>query len=236
MVPPREQRSQFPHRDTSDQSTGVSLALGVALGISVTVVFILLFCGLLCLGYFRASWQPARYGPRPAGLGQRKQSRAKGLTRAVVESLPIVRFGNDRVKDVELAESTRVEGAFEETGRDGDIGTVKLGVLPKIDAGLTVPAAVHEGAEVRTSSSGSARQEWQSDSNCLICLEEFVENEEIRLLPCNHKFHPKCVDPWLEDVSGSCPVCRYTFPVQEAENDTSTTTSQCHAPTGVVSG
>ncbi|KAL2635797.1 hypothetical protein R1flu_007276 [Riccia fluitans] len=43
---------------------------------------------------------------------------------------------------------------------------------------------------------------------CSICLIDFVENENVRLLPrCNHVFHVNCIDTWfLSHVS--CPVCR----------------------------
>ncbi|KAI8997413.1 hypothetical protein BDB01DRAFT_846068 [Pilobolus umbonatus] len=32
---------------------------------------------------------------------------------------------------------------------------------------------------------------------CIICLEEYQETEIIRILPCKHEFHLKCIDPWL---------------------------------------
>ncbi|KAJ8764135.1 hypothetical protein K2173_005044 [Erythroxylum novogranatense] len=45
-------------------------------------------------------------------------------------------------------------------------------------------------------------------TECAICLSEFVEGEELRVLPqCNHAFHVACVDMWLGSHS-SCPSCR----------------------------
>ncbi|KAI3445320.1 hypothetical protein Pfo_001985 [Paulownia fortunei] len=43
---------------------------------------------------------------------------------------------------------------------------------------------------------------------CAVCLNEFEENETLRLLPkCDHVFHPECIDAWLESHV-TCPVCR----------------------------
>ena len=45
-------------------------------------------------------------------------------------------------------------------------------------------------------------------SDCPICLAEFVDGEEIRVLPfCGHRFHLHCVDLWLA-TNSSCPSCR----------------------------
>ena len=35
-----------------------------------------------------------------------------------------------------------------------------------------------------------------------------VPGEPLRLLACGHVFHKQCLDPWLLDVSGRCPVCQ----------------------------
>ncbi|KAK4408773.1 RING-H2 finger protein ATL78 [Sesamum angolense] len=45
-------------------------------------------------------------------------------------------------------------------------------------------------------------------TDCPICLGEFVEGEDVRILPrCNHVFHVKCIDRWLV-LHSSCPTCR----------------------------
>ncbi|KAG8857998.1 hypothetical protein FRB96_005489 [Tulasnella sp. 330] len=35
-----------------------------------------------------------------------------------------------------------------------------------------------------------------------------IPGEPLRLLACGHVFHRTCLDPWLLDVSGRCPVCQ----------------------------
>ncbi|KAJ3078761.1 hypothetical protein HDU99_000390 [Rhizoclosmatium hyalinum] len=43
---------------------------------------------------------------------------------------------------------------------------------------------------------------------CSVCLEDFVEYEVLRELPCKHLFHRRCIDPWL-GRSSLCPTCRF---------------------------
>ncbi|XVE61861.1 hypothetical protein DITRI_Ditri06bG0073000 [Diplodiscus trichospermus] len=43
---------------------------------------------------------------------------------------------------------------------------------------------------------------------CTVCLSDFKEGEQVRLLPeCLHFFHIACVDAWL-NLHSNCPVCR----------------------------
>ncbi|KAA8532089.1 hypothetical protein F0562_006769 [Nyssa sinensis] len=45
-------------------------------------------------------------------------------------------------------------------------------------------------------------------AECAICLAEYADGEEIRVLPqCGHGFHVTCIDTWLGSRS-SCPSCR----------------------------
>ena len=45
------------------------------------------------------------------------------------------------------------------------------------------------------------------DNTCTICQDEFKNGDEIRTLPCFHKFHKDCIDKWL-DRSSVCPICK----------------------------
>lgn len=43
---------------------------------------------------------------------------------------------------------------------------------------------------------------------CAVCLSEFNEGDEVRVLPdCMHTFHVSCVDKWLRSHR-NCPLCR----------------------------
>ncbi|KAF9115358.1 hypothetical protein BGX27_008127 [Mortierella sp. AM989] len=55
-----------------------------------------------------------------------------------------------------------------------------------------------------TSDVGEATSE-----TCAVCLDEFSDGEEIRMLPCHHEFHCECIDPWLTRKSSTCPLCKY---------------------------
>ena len=48
---------------------------------------------------------------------------------------------------------------------------------------------------------------FNNQTNCLICQENFVEQEQLRKFNCGHIFHIECVDQWLENEK-TCPTCK----------------------------
>ena len=44
-------------------------------------------------------------------------------------------------------------------------------------------------------------------NDCPICLEPFKLRQHAKQLPCQHMFHKKCIDKWL-NRSHLCPCCR----------------------------
>jgi len=44
-------------------------------------------------------------------------------------------------------------------------------------------------------------------TSCVICMCDFEVRHLLRILPCSHEFHSKCVDKWLKS-NRTCPICR----------------------------
>lgn len=42
---------------------------------------------------------------------------------------------------------------------------------------------------------------------CSICLQDYETGESIKTLPCTHVYHCGCIERWLGECRGSCPVC-----------------------------
>lgn len=67
-----------------------------------------------------------------------------------------------------------------------------------------------------SSSSSAAEIEASASFNnnivCCVCLSRLKEKDEMRVLPCLHKFHKLCVDRWLQGTHNkTCPLCRFSL-------------------------
>jgi len=194
------------------------------------------------------------------------QSRARGLTRAILDTFPIVKFGSTQtIPDHHLSEVSREKDAEGQlSGHHVEMGSMihrtenstpepRLGSPDAIARPISrsepdqYPDAVvsriqyspplspvggtlsdvnyrqsvdnGEGPSKQVAVLNPTRQGDVVPASigreiCPICIVDFEEGDDIRVLPCegNHCFHQSCVDPWLLKLSSSCPICRHGMP------------------------
>ncbi|KAL2214364.1 hypothetical protein CC79DRAFT_1328291 [Sarocladium strictum] len=75
----------------------------------------------------------------------------------------------------------------------------------------TATAAPETNAE---SSNGSCRS-WDQ---CSICLGGFGEADAVRRTKCDHVFHAGCLERWLTEYRGRCPLCQKDFGLAREDN------------------
>eukprot|EP01083_Nonionella_stella_P106116 305762_1 len=67
--------------------------------------------------------------------------------------------------------------------------------------------AVHHPRRVKMKSIGLSQQLLNKDDGAVIsCLYPFEDGDQIKILPCLHKYHSMCIDHWLRHRV-KCPMC-----------------------------
>jgi Ring finger domain len=155
------------------------------------------------------------------------------LTRAILDTFPLIKFGTRRAeaeqaKDIEAQGNREVAGAEFQSHAVSDVGPEPAHV-----AATDIGRGVDEDAEAQpdhvelanlpaarpragpSSSSAPAEPDPLPEAigreTCPICIVDFENGDDVRVLPCEgkHVFHQACVDPWLLELSSSCPICRH---------------------------
>ncbi|OAX84693.1 hypothetical protein ACJ72_00935 [Emergomyces africanus] len=232
---------------------------------SITGIITALFLAVIVTGAIRAHLNPDRYGPRNA-VGRPRQSRAKGIARAMLETLPIVKFGDPEdgkspttKPDIELA-SNDGDAEHDRSISDAMPDRTKTSQAEQLDEQPPQLAKQQRQETAPSTAEASAShldadEDQQQDEGvigpaspeqkpvnpdqsieggalvCPICTDDFIKGQDVRLLPCQHKFHPECVDPWLINVSGTCPLCRVNLNPEEPDPDPEDPTSTINPAT-----
>ncbi|KAF2725034.1 hypothetical protein K431DRAFT_216389 [Polychaeton citri CBS 116435] len=223
-------------------SPAPSTAVAMIILYSITGIITALFLIVIVTGAVRAHRHPERYGPRNI-IGRSRQSRARGMARAMLDSLPIVKFGereadegaHGKPEDLELGADVITPAAQRQDGLPE--GDKQANTHTHSAASVTASTGKQDSSqdavmERRNSTSSTnaieAAQPAAAIHNvhmeaetqgCSICTDDFEIGQDQRVLPCNHRFHPECVDPWLLNVSGTCPLCRIDLRPQSARSE-----------------
>ncbi|KIY73044.1 hypothetical protein CYLTODRAFT_434414 [Cylindrobasidium torrendii FP15055 ss-10] len=221
---------------------GSNTALAMIVLYAITGCVSALFCVIIITGAIRAIRHPERYGQRRRGAGgEVYQTRTQGLGRAILDTFPIVKFGSSRPptsydpKDPEAPQTDEfgrtgpvmqmqdVRRHLEDPGpedEDEEVAAVPA-ARPRPAKGSTEQPAANASA-VAGAASGSRNDaplpEAIGHETCPICIVDFEDDDDVRILPCegHHRFHQQCVDPWLLELSSSCPICRQDFHALES--------------------
>ncbi|KAL5752429.1 hypothetical protein ACOSP7_022616 [Xanthoceras sorbifolium] len=78
-----------------------------------------------------------------------------------------------------------------------------------------VTASINEGNSNSVSPGGSFVAECFEGESCCVCLSRLMDGEDMRVLPCLHKFHKMCVDRWFNACTRTCPLCRFSMVEEE---------------------
>ncbi|KAF8556392.1 hypothetical protein OG21DRAFT_1596485 [Imleria badia] len=127
-------------------------------------------------------------------------------------SMPLAQLSNAAAHDEDPQ-----EGPVDATGQEAREDNQTSEGTHQIDSSPQINPADHGASRVPTSSREIV-PECIGRETCPICIVDFEEGDDLRVLPCEgkHRFHQSCVDPWLLELSGSCPICRQDFRALEA--------------------
>ncbi|KAL9602776.1 MAG: hypothetical protein Q9219_001619 [cf. Caloplaca sp. 3 TL-2023] len=193
---------------------------------SITGIITALFLIIIVVGAIRAHRHPERYGPRNV-IGRPRQSRAKGIARAMLETIPIVKFGDhenlkpdqQQQRDVEMTPShTIAETSNQGQAQQETSGSVDQRI-PSEGNNATIAINQATNGEEQPQATSDPIANADNGLACSVCTDDFAKGQDVRVLPCNHKFHPECIDPWLLNVSGTCPLCRIDLRPTTSNNE-----------------
>jgi hypothetical protein len=189
--------------------------------VSVVLPLVAIFCGFLFLiaaifvttKVFGVNNQTPLRNLTPS---QPRQRIVKGTPQVLsvtsLGSIPIIKFNSSDQLHCRT-------GQVPETGFTQDEGTetITMNTAAKQRSSDSPESAADSQGQCHAKSAGPERPasnkprhrqpSWAGMSiSCSICDDDFEHGQDVRLLPCNHGYHPICVDSWLLERSATCPL------------------------------
>ncbi|KAK0532459.1 hypothetical protein OC835_003329 [Tilletia horrida] len=147
----------------------------------------------------RAEMRQVDLAKMEVGAGKHKAEAEPSVS--VAEVPPV----SERVAEKRREGSSSVQ---QDQGQEEQEGTATLASQKDLRLQQKRPSLVDEGVVLES----TAHQ-------CLICLDEWEDDDDVRVLSCRHAFHVGCVDRWLTQSSNTCPMCRKAGVTKDSGDD-----------------
>lgn len=140
---------------------------------------------------------------RSGRLRRRKQIPQPGIAPSLLQFIPLLKYEDSSTSD------RRTKSLDLEKGNEA--GESQTWSFAQSQSHLKAMQATMSEVDKKPPRVGVKGGEGASEPDseldeCPICVQPFKQDEYVRLLPCGHGHHQRCIDPWLVGFSGTCPV------------------------------
>jgi hypothetical protein len=201
------------HPSASHESKG---KIAVSITIVIALIALIIFVSA-CMQRQR----PTITTVRPTGHPYIREARQrKGIEAVMLESVPIVKYSavlqrNEQIRVAEEYHSLSYTSRLrrEVQPKYSYLKAAAVATIEKKEEGDTpikdpsAPICKNKTSpKMHTIQNRDQSRTAHEPASCSICTEDFLDREDVRILPCAHIYHQRCIDSWLLDFSGTCPL------------------------------
>ena len=185
--------------DTTSRNKFSYIAPVIVISVGLTAIL------LLNIYFRRRSSQ--RVTPVNTLPANQQQSRETNTAKALLDTFPIVKFRGPHDSSLEMGDLAAVSRESRELRAPANQGPQPWETS---EQNTTVDERDLAQVHRKTSNVSPTLTLAYATANvaCSICTENFTDGQNVRMLPCGHQFHPRCIDPWLLNRSYTCSMCR----------------------------
>ncbi|KAJ2759553.1 hypothetical protein H4S06_002174 [Coemansia sp. BCRC 34490] len=155
------------------------------------IIYLMLACTVGSLRHIPREIAPELFGTRP-----------EPVDKSVIEQLPLLY--------VEWTAACAQEcGVSDEKDLDGEESRYETPESDFTPSKIENEVLQQQLARI-IQRTGRCSYSFTEEDDCAICLGQYAQKDLLRLLPCKHAFHQRCIDTWLQckDMTVHCPVCK----------------------------
>lgn len=200
------------------QQDGNNNRVAASVGILVIVIAVIVFAV-----WFTHRLRPPVVVPASVRNQRRREEKLfqKEMRHFLLDSLPVVRYN----RRMQTSEHSAIEfdnptwstylptRSAQGEDKSGNAHSEVAGAAGEDECEAEMPA---DNSDVSNNKTEILEEHEQHDRDqprprdesvsCSVCTEEFAENDTVRILPCGHIYHRRCIDPWFLDFGSTCPL------------------------------